>query len=702
MKHFDQALPIWPKDSALEQNFQAGWRVNFSINGTESVVLSITGATLFRVSLNGQFLHHGPARGPKGYYRVDVLDITEHLSSGQGVIDIEVVGYNCNSYIYMNQPSFLQAELLVAEQVVAATGISGFSSLAIEQRIQRVERYGFQRPYVEAYRDSKVVAPAAVVVEKKNLLPRRVSIPNYNMARPLAKVSEGPLVIRDVKVDRLPFWWSTDENYDHLKAYRPHDFEVDLLEIFQSLRSAPHGQSSPHRYEMWDFGINLTGFVHCELFCSEPIRLLIAFDEILSTGDIDFARNDCLSMVYYELQPGHHRLESIEPYTGRFYKAIILDGHADIECLAIREFTNPDAVLTHFNSDDKPLNQIYEAGRITFQQNALDIYMDCPGRERAGWLCDSFFTARAEHLLCGASIVERNFIENFIIPEQFDNLPVGMLPMCYPAEHSNGCFIPQWSLWFVLELDDYLLRTGDRALVEQCRSRIEALFTFFQAYENADGLLEKLPSWNFIEWSKANDLVLDINYPSNMLYAKALEVAGKCYDVPSWHDQAITLHETIRVQSFNDTFFVDNSVYDDSGEAKLSGECSEVCQYYAFFMGTATKERYPQLWDHLMNKSGPQYRESNPLHPANAFIGTLLRMELMSLDGRVEQLVDEMKAFYSPMVEKTGTLWEHLDVSASCNHGFASYLCVILDRHKAELCRHQHKNSHLNTTSQSK
>ena len=48
------------------------------------------------------------------------------------------------------------------------------------------------------------------------------------------------------------------------------------------------------------------------------------------------------------------------------------------------------------------------------------------------------------------------------------------------------------------------------------------LLDYFQRFRNADGLLEKLESWVFVEWSKANDFVQDVNHPSNMLYAEVL------------------------------------------------------------------------------------------------------------------------------------------------------------------------------------
>ena len=31
-----------------------------------------------------------------------------------------------------------------------------------------------------------------------------------------------------------------------------------------------------------------------------------------------------------------------------------------------------------------------------------------------------------------------------------------MLPMCYPADHYDGNFIPNWAMWFVLELEEYI------------------------------------------------------------------------------------------------------------------------------------------------------------------------------------------------------------------------------------------------------
>ncbi|MHB8336004.1 MAG: alpha-L-rhamnosidase-related protein [Ignavibacteriaceae bacterium] len=47
--------------------------------------------------------------------------------------------------------------------------------------------------------------------------------------------------------------------------------------------------------------------------------------------------------------------------------------------------------MLSFSCDDDSLNEIYSAAVQTFRQNSVDIFADCPSRERGGWLCDSYF-----------------------------------------------------------------------------------------------------------------------------------------------------------------------------------------------------------------------------------------------------------------------------------------------------------------------
>ena len=115
--------------------------------------------------------------------------------------------------------------------------------------------------------------------------------------------------------------------------------------------------------------------------------------------------------------------------------------------------------------------------------------MDCPTRERAGWLCDSYFMAKAERYFTGENVIERNYLENYLLPEKFSDIPEGMVPMCYPADSWTGNFIPNWAMWLVIELADYQVRTGDMGLIQAFKERVYGILNWFLQYENDDGLL---------------------------------------------------------------------------------------------------------------------------------------------------------------------------------------------------------------------
>ncbi len=90
---------------------------------------------------------------PHGWFRVDAWDLTPYLRPGWNVVALEVAGYNVDAYYLLNQPAFLQAEVIAGNRVVAATGAeNGFLALPLTYRVRKVARYTMQRPFSEVYR----------------------------------------------------------------------------------------------------------------------------------------------------------------------------------------------------------------------------------------------------------------------------------------------------------------------------------------------------------------------------------------------------------------------------------------------------------------------------------------------------------------------------------------------------------------------
>jgi alpha-L-rhamnosidase len=146
-------------------------------------------------------------------------------------------------------------------------------------------------------------------------------------------------------------------------------------------------------------------------------------------------------------------------------------------------------------------------------------------------------------------------------------------------------------------------------------------------------------------------------------------------------EEAARVRETIRRQSWTGEWFCDNAVRGKDGTLKLSGECTETCQYYAFFFNVADPKSHGDLYKRLLTSFGPGRKKTKlypKIHFSNAFIGNYLRLCLLARENRGAQILNETKGYFKKMADMTGTLWEHDNTSASCNHGFASYATVFL------------------------
>ena len=53
-------------------------------------------------------------------------------------------------------------------------------------------------------------------------------------------------------------------------------------------------------------------------------------------------------------------------------------------------------------------------------------------------------------------------------------------------------------MWLVMELREYLDRSGDREMIDAFKDKLYDLVEFFKQYINEDGLLENLDAWVFV------------------------------------------------------------------------------------------------------------------------------------------------------------------------------------------------------------
>lgn len=689
---------IWANANLKEMNVQ--YTFQYTLTPKDDTMIRLAASNLYRIFVGGKLVGYGPARAAHGYSRIDEYSLAEW--SGSAVtVSVEVYSAQVNTYYIIEEDPFFAVEIVERDSVIATS--EDFTAYRMNERVQNVRRFTFQRAFNEIYHltndidmfyAGKVgdrIPVETVPVPMNKLLPRGVHYPKLGKLYG-TQIESGKLT-ENKKASCLVFE-SSDANGIDIRGFLPCEIGEDSADEVTDLAYSADpcmktGTMGEMEYKIYDFSRTLTGFFSFKVLAKKATTVYITFDELANKRDgyteVNPLPNNCVNVLKYTFEPGEYCPISFEANSARFACVSVTCGEADITDFGMVLYENPDIGNFKYDYHDEELNSIVEAAINTLAQNAVDVLTDCPSRERAGWLCDAFFSSRAEYHFTGDNLVERNFLENYLLCPQLTELPDGMIPMCYPADHKNGVYIPNWSMWYILEICEHVRRTGNRHVADAAREKIYGLVKFFEKYYNEYGLLENLDSWVFIEWSMCNTepFIKGLNYPTNMLWAYTLEAVDELYGDPALSEKAANMKEAIRRLAWNGTYFEDNAIRDENGKLQMTGHTTETAQYYAFYFGVASVEEYRDLFDLLLSTFGPRRDAMTILpdvHRSNVIVGFYLRLELLMRLGYNEQVIDDCRALFGPMARLTGTLWENCTLGASLNHGFASTAAIYIDK----------------------
>jgi alpha-L-rhamnosidase len=682
---FLKSKPMWAKNEENTMNYHLVLKAD--VLDPKDTVLYLTAAYTYRLTVNGEFVFYGPARAAEGYSRVDEISLNK-FGGNKAEIIIEVSGYNCRSYVCTKQPSFIVAELRRGEDVLLTT--ADFDAYKNVNVVSEVLRYSGQRHFTEVYDYTNKIFSEENKVELSisnniDYLERRVDYPNFDLIG-AKKITTGKYYLNE----QLPFgycpaifhgkndWGKFDETeikYDPFNFVSGCKFEESNTDL---------SALNPGEYVVYDLGKIYSGFLNLSFSATNNSDIIIAFSEMCESEPFEYTPCACRNAIEIITGVGDKSFLSFEPYTARFVAVLVKSGEINLKDFSLRTYERSAKNVKKYKGSDKELERIYNAAIRSFCHNAVDIYTDCPSRERAGWLCDSFFSGKAEFELFGTHTVEDNFLENYVLFPGNKLLPEGVLPMCYPADINfpeDGGFIPQWNLWYVLEVCDYLTSRNPEADRQRFKKSVYGVLDFWAKYENSDGLAENLPSWNFVEWSTANDWTWNVNYPTNFLYSEALLKTGEVFEDERLIKKAKCIKEKVAQLSFNGEVFCDHAIRNADGILENQPHVSAAAQYYAALFGGIDiySEKYKKLLHHIRENFENLDKENIQFVPVNAFIGFYLRMEYLMRHGEKELLMRDIKDFFAQTVIRTDTLWEHKYLSGSLDHGFSSYVVLAIN-----------------------
>lgn len=650
--------------------------------------ICLSAASCYKVIADGKLMGFGPNRTAHGYARAAVYPFNAQY------ITVEVQSHFVPNFCWVKREPFFACVLKTesGKEYFA----EDFNCFALSDRVQKVRRYSFQRGFCETYINEKD-RTALYFCKPQNAFPRVKTekaelphlLPSETLNPALSEIFAEKVIDSGycktspeiaVYVDRTETLIGTV--IEGFKRGEWQDFSTDEISRITYLSGAKSGD---YAYETLDFSRIVTGIVEVEIITGNAGEVFFAFDEILSDEKLKTIkpfRGDTANVFKWTVKKaGVYNLSAFEPYAFRYANVITSAGvKANVK---VRAYENPEAGKMLFECDDKKIEQIMEAARHTFAHNAVDLLTDCPSRERAGWLSDSFFSSVAERVFTGDNKVERAFLQNYILADKSGH-PKGMIPRCYPADYyEEDGFIPNWSLWYILEIYKYFTQYGYDETVEKSRANVEGILNYFVDFENEFGVLEDLKGWIFVEWSAANnsDHINGINVPSNACYYASLLAAAKVYGIKGLKEKAEKVKDYLLKNAYVDGFFVDNLIRNEKGDIIPTENYTETCQYYMFFFKCADKHTNKELFDKMLNeygKSDSSVSGGNPvkkqLTPSNMIYGVYMRLELLMREQKRVELLNECVRYFYDMTQKTGTLWENNTASASCDHGFASYV----------------------------
>ena len=708
----ENLYPVWVPGYPKRMNESFAFRYCGRAEG--EVTVRFAASNQYRVFWNGTFCGFGPMRA--GHYTSYLQTLRlQPDSTGSFVLVVEVTYHGVDNYYAVREQPFFLAGIFCGGRQIAES--KDFVCLELTDRECRAQRYNFQRTFCEVYHgydraalyrgEGNYPVHDTAGVCGNEILPAPMPLPALNRTYDFSPAETG--TVTESPEEYRFTGRCVDRFSDVFQGYPPEELQTRLSDeacafVYHPCERPADVRNAPD-YVLMQTEYNRTGFLELRTEVSEPCELYLLFDETLSTEAVGsqpygeqyqrsgalpliFFRNSTVNVLKFTLQAGSYHLISFEPYTMKYLKIVVKKGRLHLKSVRLIAYEN-EVPLLPFSHPDPDVRALYDAAVRCYRQSALDTFLDCPSRERAGWMGDSYFAARGEYALTGRNEIETGFLDLYLRSIPMKRIPRDMLPMCYPCDHVDGTFIATFPVLFLRELTERRRRVGIDER-ERFRDRMFALLRYYQNHTGPEGYFDDPGAAKFLEYSRANDFSHEgVSTAMNFFYVEFLRHMAQEYGLESCREQADRLAKRIRAELFDreQGLFADHFRI-EKGVVRPQKDFTETCQYLAFFCGIASEEEDAELYERMFVRRKPT-RESLPVETlgywkSNIFMGYLVRFVYLCETKKARQALSECLDYFGEMVRRTGTVWELEQPIASLNHGYGAVLADVIRRAVAE------------------
>ena len=145
--------------------------------------------------------------------------------------------------------------------------------------------------------------------------------------------------------------------------------------------------------------------------------------------------------------------------------------------------------------DIPELDAVWSTGWRTARLCAHETYMDAPYWEQMQYVGDTRIQALISYVMSGDSRLGRQAVTNIDASRTIEGITQSRFPSSLPQ------MIPTFSLLWVGMVHDYWMYVDDEPLVRATLPHTRTVLDWFAARLRPDGLLGKMPWWEFGDWT---------------------------------------------------------------------------------------------------------------------------------------------------------------------------------------------------------
>ena len=220
-----------------------------------------------------------------------------------------------------------------------------------------------------------------------------------------------------------------------------------------------------------DMGKNFTGFFEAKLCGSKGAVITFRFaEELAEDGSMDYTSCGVRAISGIQTLTYIKKSDEEETYRTKFcffgYRYVEITGInivTDVTCFTgLRIHTDFERVGEFYCSNEM-LNKIHEIGLNTIESNMISVPMDCPVREKCGWLGDALVIADSVMYNYNSERFWRKYVRDmassYLVYNTFSQIAPGrrLCGTAAPAWGSANIVIPYYLYWFY----------GDKRILEE-------------------------------------------------------------------------------------------------------------------------------------------------------------------------------------------------------------------------------------------